>query len=95
MSKPVISTYQGSPVICLNPGDRFPFSLGSIKAKLVLENIEALKAFVASKGTTLETQQVQESPKAENTPPNKSVETLPNKSAEAVVTAPAKNNIPF
>lgn len=41
--------YQGKPVISLmkKEDDRFPFTFGLAKAKLILENIEDIKAFVA------------------------------------------------
>jgi len=41
--------YQGKPVISLmrKEDDKFPFTFGLAKAKLILENIEEIKAFVA------------------------------------------------
>ena len=50
MSKPTIEQYQGSPILCLNPDARYKFSFGVAKAKMILDNLEALKAFVASDG---------------------------------------------
>ncbi len=40
--------YRGRPLIILkrNEEDKFPFSFGVTKAKLILENIEAIKKFV-------------------------------------------------
>lgn len=40
--------YKGKPLIILKRGeeDKFPFSFGVTKAKLILENIEAIKKFV-------------------------------------------------
>ena len=40
--------YRGNPVIVLkrNEEDRYPFSFGLIKARLILENIEGIKKFV-------------------------------------------------
>jgi len=40
--------FQGRPVIMLkrNENDRFPFVFGLSKARLILENIEAIKKFV-------------------------------------------------
>ena len=46
--KPVIDEYKGSRVIILNPGSKFPFSFGVGKAKLILQNIEAIADFVKS-----------------------------------------------
>jgi hypothetical protein len=41
------SEYQGKPVITLkkDPDDRYPFSFGKAKAKLIVENIDAIKKF--------------------------------------------------
>jgi hypothetical protein len=43
------SEYKGNPMIVLKNSeeDKFPFQFGLKKAKLVLENIEAIKEFVA------------------------------------------------
>jgi hypothetical protein len=40
--------YRGKPLIILKRSeeDKFPFSFGVTKAKLILENIEAIKKFV-------------------------------------------------
>lgn len=40
--------YQGKPVIILrrNENDKYPFSFGMNKAKLILENLEEIKRFV-------------------------------------------------
>ncbi|MDD5566029.1 MAG: hypothetical protein PHG31_03990 [Candidatus Omnitrophica bacterium] len=42
------SEFQGKPVIILrrNEQDRYPFSFGLSKARLILENIEEIKKFV-------------------------------------------------
>ena len=42
------SEFKGNPmiVIKLDEEDKYPFQFGVKKAKLVLENIEAIKAFV-------------------------------------------------
>lgn len=42
------SEYKGNPMIVLknDEEDKFPFQFGVKKAKLILENIEAVKAFV-------------------------------------------------
>lgn len=47
---PEISEYNGNKVLVLNPGARFTFSFGLTKAKLILENLEAIKKFVDSNG---------------------------------------------
>jgi hypothetical protein len=41
------SEYNGNPVIVLSkgPDDRYPFSFGQAKAKLIAENIEAVRKF--------------------------------------------------
>ena len=41
-----IGEYNGNPIITLNEGARFPFSFGLGKAKLILENINAIKEFI-------------------------------------------------
>ena len=33
--------------LCLNPGSRFEFNFGPAKARLILENLEAIKKFDA------------------------------------------------
>jgi hypothetical protein len=42
------SEYRGRPVITLkkDENDNYPFSFGLSKAKLIVENIEAIKKFV-------------------------------------------------
>jgi len=48
-----IGEYKGSPVITLKRGeeDKYPLTFGLGKAKLILENLEAVKAFYeANKG---------------------------------------------
>jgi len=49
MSEAHESEYKGSPVLVLSqgPDDRFPFSFGLRKARLILEHIEDIKQFVA------------------------------------------------
>jgi len=48
MSESVESEFKGNPMIVLrqNADDRFPFQFGVKKAKLVLENLDAIKKFV-------------------------------------------------
>lgn len=42
------SEFKGKPVLILrrDPEDKFPFSFGVTKAKLILENLEDIKKFV-------------------------------------------------
>jgi len=42
------SEYKGKPLIVIkrNEDDKYPFSFGVSKAKLILENIEEIKKFV-------------------------------------------------
>ncbi len=47
---PEISEYKGNKLICLNPGAKFTFSFGLGKAKMILENLDAIKTFVESNG---------------------------------------------
>jgi hypothetical protein len=46
------SEYKGKPLIVLkrSEDDKFPFSFGVSKAKLILENIEEIKKFVEENG---------------------------------------------
>ena len=43
------SEYNGKPIIILrrDENDKFPFSFGLNKARLILENLEEIKKFVA------------------------------------------------
>ena len=43
---PKIDVFKGNPVIILNPEDKFIFSFGLMKAKLIIQNFDAIKAFV-------------------------------------------------
>ncbi|MBL8017716.1 MAG: hypothetical protein JNK43_10620 [Ignavibacteria bacterium] len=47
---PEISEYKGNKLICLNPGAKFTFSFGLGKAKMILENLDAIKTFVETNG---------------------------------------------
>jgi hypothetical protein len=47
---PEIQEYQGNKILCLNPGQRFIFSFGLSKAKMILEHLEAIKKFVETEG---------------------------------------------
>ncbi len=42
------SEYKGNPIIVIkrSEDDKYPFSFGLAKAKLILENIEEIKKFV-------------------------------------------------
>lgn len=44
--QPVEGEYKGRPILTLNPGERYPFSFGLAKAKLILQHIEVIKTFV-------------------------------------------------
>ena len=50
---PIIQEFKGNNVICLNPESKYPFSFGVAKAKLVLENLDAIKKFVETDGKDL------------------------------------------
>ena len=43
------SEYQGKPIIVLkrNENDRYPFSFGQSKAKLIIEYLDEIKKFIA------------------------------------------------
>jgi len=47
------SEFKGKPVLILrrDPEDKFPFSFGITKAKLILENLEDIKKFVQDNST--------------------------------------------
>jgi hypothetical protein len=47
------SEFKGKPVLILrrDPEDKFPFSFGVAKAKLILENLEDIKKFVQDNST--------------------------------------------
>jgi hypothetical protein len=51
-----LSEYKGNALIVLKASEdsKWPFQFGVSKARLILENIDAIQAFVASNGTTLE-----------------------------------------
>lgn len=44
--EPMVSEYQGNPMLVLNPGDRYQFQFGLSKAKMILANIDFIKQFV-------------------------------------------------
>lgn len=45
-----LGNYKGNPTIALtwNDKDKFPFTFGAKKARLILANLDAIRAFVAS-----------------------------------------------
>ncbi|HPG40930.1 MAG TPA: hypothetical protein PLP19_18105 [bacterium] len=43
---PTESEYKGKPILTLNPEDRYPFSFGVTKAKLILQYLDEIKAFI-------------------------------------------------
>lgn len=47
MSKAKETSYKGHPTISLDVEGRFPFNFGLEKAKLVVEHMDAIRAFVA------------------------------------------------
>lgn len=49
--KTQIGQFKGKPTITLNPGAKYPFSFGPDKARLIVENIDEIRAFVTSLGT--------------------------------------------
>lgn len=50
---PEIQEFKGNKVICLNPESKFTFSFGVAKAKLILENLDAIRKFVETDGKDL------------------------------------------
>jgi hypothetical protein len=54
-SNPMIGSFKDQPLLILNPESKYPFSFGLAKARMILENVEALKAFVESNGTSCQT----------------------------------------
>lgn len=51
MTPPTISTFKGNEVLVLNPDDKFTFSFGKGKAKLICQHIKAIREF-AGEDTT-------------------------------------------
>ena len=49
----VVSEYKGQPLIVLNAESRWPFQFGLGKAKMILEHVEAIRAFVESEGKSV------------------------------------------
>lgn len=48
-----IQEYKGNKLLCLNPGERYLFSFGLNKAKMILNNLDVIKQFVESEGKTI------------------------------------------
>ena len=51
---PEISEFKGNKTLNLNPEDKFSFSFGLAKAKLILKNLDAIKKFVETEGQSCE-----------------------------------------
>lgn len=51
---PKIDLYKGKPVITLNPEEKWPFTFGVSKAKLILKNLDVIKSFVDNYQTSQE-----------------------------------------
>lgn len=51
--KPTISEYKGNSLLVLNPESRYPFQFGLTKAKMILEHLDSIKAFVDSEGKSV------------------------------------------
>jgi hypothetical protein len=43
-----IGSFKGSPTISLDADSKYPFSFGAKKARLILQHVDAIKAFVAA-----------------------------------------------
>jgi hypothetical protein len=52
------SEYKGNPTLVIrrNEEDKYPFSFGISKAKLILENLEEIKKFVQDNSTSQDAQ---------------------------------------
>ena len=55
ISEPELGQYKANKTLSLPNGkEGYPFSFGLTKAKTILDNIEVIKAFVASNGESLD-----------------------------------------
>lgn len=45
MTPPTVSTFKGNEVLVLNPDDKYTFSFGKGKAKLICQHIKAICEF--------------------------------------------------
>lgn len=52
MSKTAIGSYKGSATLSLDSDSKYPFTFGVKKARLILECLPQIQAFVASNGTS-------------------------------------------
>jgi len=43
---PMVDEYKGNKILILNPGSRFPFSFGLGKAKMIMQNLDAIRKFI-------------------------------------------------
>jgi len=43
---PIVDEYKGNKILILNPGSRFPFSFGLGKAKMIMQNLDAIRKFI-------------------------------------------------
>jgi hypothetical protein len=69
--KPEISEFEGKPVLSIPMRDFFAFKFGLMKAKAILENLEAIKKFVETDGKECENNSDEELRKeyeSDNTP---------------------------
>lgn len=74
------STYQGNNMIVLkkHENDKYPFSFGLAKAKLVVEGIEEIKKFIQEQEGVSNPQSTTSQPKTKNvTPSSDDVDNLP------------------
>ncbi|HNY91236.1 MAG TPA: hypothetical protein PKJ13_03375 [bacterium] len=46
LNKPVVGEFKGNPILTLNPDERYPFSFGLSKARLILAHLDDIRAFV-------------------------------------------------
>ncbi|HUL44417.1 MAG TPA: hypothetical protein VLY03_08675 [Bacteroidota bacterium] len=44
--EPIVDEYKGNKILILNPGSRFPFSFGLGKAKMIMQNLDAIRKFI-------------------------------------------------
>ena len=51
---PEISEFKGNKTLNLNPEDKFSFSFGLAKAKLILKHLDSIKKFVETEGQSCE-----------------------------------------
>lgn len=49
-STPALGEYKGHVLLVLNPDSKYPFQFGVAKARLILENLAYIQAFVREHG---------------------------------------------